>query len=380
MSKKQKTSKKGKTKKLGIILLVEVLVLIALIGGYAWYYVNHMLNKMERPDDPVEKEEIEVSENVTEEMEGYTTIALFGLDTREPIDMTKKGMAHSDAVIIASINNKTKEVRLVSVYRDCFLEIANGYTGNTQKFTHAYFLGGPVCSVETLNKNLDLNITDYVSVDFKALTNAIDALGGVTINVKNKELNNLNHNLEEQIEVTGIASEGVWSAGEQTLNGAQATAYARIRKVGNQDYERTQRQRAVISAMIDKAKKSDIATITNVINEIFPQIATNMTNKEIISLATSIFDYELGDNTGFPLAHETPTLGSKGSVVVPTDLLSNVKALHEFLYPEDTEYSPSAEVQRISAAITSETGYGDMFTEDKSTEEPTQTNGEKDAQ
>ena len=105
-------------------------------------------------------------------------------------------------------------------------------TPSTQKYTHAYFLGGPTCAVETLNKNLDLNIKDYVSVNFEALAKAIDALGGVTINVKEKELNNLNHNLEEQVEVTGIASEGVWSAGEQTLNGTQATAYARIRKVG----------------------------------------------------------------------------------------------------------------------------------------------------
>ena len=364
--------KKTKNKKLGLILFLEILIFIGLVAGYAWYYVNHTLNKMGREDTP--KEEINVSDAVTDTMaEKYTTIALFGLDTRDNADMTKEGVAHSDAVIIASINNETKEVKLVSVYRDCFLEMARP-TPSTQKFTHAYFLGGPICSVETLNKNLDLNITDYVSVDFKALTNAIDALGGITIDVKSNELNNLNKNLQEQVEVTGIVSDGVWSAGEQTLNGTQATAYARIRKVGNGDFERTQRQRAVIAAMIEKAKESDLSTITDVINEVFPQIATNMTNKEIISLATTIFDYKLADNIGFPLANQTPTLGSKGSVVVPCDLLSNVKHLHEFLYPEDTTYTPSAEVQRISAEITNETGYGDEFTDDRTTEAPTQTN------
>ena len=369
MSKSRK--KKSSNKRLGLILFFEIIVFAGLVAGYAWYYVNHALDLIVSDETP--KEEIDVSDAVTETMEEYTTIALFGLDTRQNVDMTKEGMAHSDAVIIASINNNTHEVRLVSVYRDCFLEMARPEP-STQKFTHAYFLGGPICAVETLNKNLDLDITDYVSVDFKGLSNAIDALGGVTIDVKSNELNNLNRNLQEQIRVTGIASDGVWSAGEQTLNGAQATAYARIRKVGNGDFERTQRQRAVISAMVKKAKESNLNTVTELINTIFPQIATNMSKSQIIDLAKNIFDYELGDNVGFPLANETPTLGSKGSVVVPCDLISNVQHLHEFLYPEDTTYTPSSEVTRISQAITAETGYGDEFTEDKSTEEPTQTN------
>lgn len=368
-----KSRKKKKSKRLIIILLTEVLILIALAIGFAIHYFNHAYDSVQ-VDESVDKEDIDVSDAVTEVMEQkYMTIALFGLDARENVDMTKAGASRSDAIVIASINNETKEVKLVSVYRDAFLETATSNPTNI-KVTEAYMVGGPVCSIETLNKNLDLNITDYVSVDFTALTKAIDALGGVTINVKEKELNNLNHNLEEQIEVTGIASEGVWSAGEQVLNGAQATAYARIRKVGNNDFERTQRQRAVISAMISKAKQADLATVNKIIEEVFPLIATNLTKKQLLSLASNLFEYKLGDNTGFPLANETPTLGSKGSVVVPADLLSNVKHLHEFLYPEDTEYTPSGEVQRISASITNETGVYDEFTEDKSTEEPTATN------
>lgn len=370
MSKARKKMKKSK--KLLLIVLAELVVLVLLIVGYAFYYINSKTDSMQFDETP--KEEIEVSESVTDEMKGYTTIALFGLDTRDNADMTKKGVAHGDAVIIASINNDTKEVKLVSVYRDAFLEIATN-SPSTQKYTHAYFLGGPTCAVETLNRNLDLNITQYVSVDFAALTKAIDALGGVTINVKEKELNNLNKNLQEQIEVTGISSDGVWSAGEQTLNGSQATAYARIRKVGNGDFERTQRQRKVLSAMVDKAKKSDLATLNKVIDEVFPLVATNITNKEMLSFATDLLQYNLGENTGFPLANQTPTLGDKGSVVVPCDLLHNVQALHEFLYPDDKEYTPSEDVQRISANITAETGYGNEFSEEESTEQPTSTNG-----
>ena len=366
-----------KNKRLGLILLIEVLVFIGLLVGFGWYYVNSKLDKVVDETVVAEKEEIDVSDAVTEVMaEKYKTIVLFGLDNREGGDLNKAGTAHSDAIIIASINNDTKEVKLASVYRDCFLEIAKDGAG-TQKVTHAYILGGPTCSVETLNKNLDLNITDYVSVDFKALAKAIDALGGVTINVKEKELGNLNHNIEEQVEVTGIASEGVWSAGEQVLNGTQATAYARIRKVGNGDFERTQRQRKVVEAMVKKAKQSDLTTLNGLLDEIIPLVATNMSKSDILSLAKSTFDYELGDNIGFPLSNTTPNLGTqKGSVVVPADLISNVKHLHSFLYPEDVQYTPSDEVQRISAAITNETGVYDMFTDDKSTEEPTSTNSE----
>lgn len=372
MSRSRK-NKKSINKRLGIILLVEVLVFLGLILGYAWYYFNYAMNLMQTDETP--KEEIDVSEAVTETMETtYTTIALFGLDTRETnANLTSSGVAHSDAVILVSINNDTKEIRMASVYRDCFLEVATD-TPTTQKFTHAYLLGGPMCSVETLNRNLDLNITDYVSVDFMALTNAIDALGGITINVKSNEINNLNKNIEEQVRVTGKYSEGVWSSGEVTLNGTQATAYARIRKVGNGDFERTQRQRKVIEAMVEKAKQSDLATLNNVIQEVFPQVATNMTQTQILGLAKDLLEYELGDNTGFPSSNQVPNLGSKGSVVVPADLLSNVKYLHEFLYPEDTDYVPSAEVERISAAITNETGVYDEFTEEDTTEEPTQTN------
>ena len=370
-AKKMKARKRRRRKriiKICIIILAVVLLIL-------FAFVNSKLNKLVDKEQQKEKKSIEVSDAVTDAMEDqYTTIALFGLDAREGEDMTKSGTAHSDAVIIASIDNKTKDVRLASVYRDCFVEIAKDGQG-TQKFTHAYMIGGPKCSVETLNKNLDLNIKDYVAVNFEALTKAIDALGGVEINVKSKELDNLNHNLQEQIEVTGIASDGVWEAGKQTLNGAQATAYARIRKVGNGDFERTQRQRKVISAMVKKAKESDLGSLNKAIDEVLPLVATNLSKAQILSLGKSVLSYELDENEGFPLANETPTLGSKGSVVVPANLYSNVKHLHKFLYPKDEEYEVSAEVSRISDAITNETGIYDEFREDMK-EDETATNSE----
>lgn len=374
MSRSRKSNKKSVNKRLGLILLLEVLVFVGLLIGYGVYYFNNAMNLM-MTDDTVSKEDIDVSDAVTETMEEtYTTIALFGLDTREKnANLTSSGVAHSDAVILVSINNNTKEVRMASVYRDCFMEIASN-TPTTQKFTHAYLLGGPTCSVETLNRNLDLNIKDYVAVDFQALSAAIDALGGVTINVKSNEITNLNKNIEEQVQVTGKYSEGVWSEGKQTLNGTQATAYARIRKVGNGDFERTQRQRKVIEAMIAKAKQSDLATLNNVVNEVFPMVATNITKTQVLSLASGLLDYEMGESMGFPSANRTPTIGSKGSLVVAADMIHNVEYLHEFLYPEDTDYVPSDTVQRISDAIINETGVYNEFSEKHKTEEKTQTN------
>ena len=370
--------KKKKTqKKKGVKVVIKVLlVLLVLMLGAVFLFINSKLNKLVDKDQQKEKKDIEISDAVTDSMEDdYITIALFGLDARAGDDMTKSGTAHSDAVIIASIDKKTKDVRLASVYRDCFVEIASEGQG-TQKFTHAYMIGGPKCAVETLNKNLDLNIKDYVAVNFEALTKAIDALGGVEINVKSNELENLNKNLQEQIEVTGIASDGVWQSGKQVLNGAQATAYARIRKVGNGDFERTQRQRAVIKAMVKKAKESDFSTINDAINEVLPLVATNLTKGQILSLGKDVLSYDLDENEGFPLSNTTPTLGSKGSVVVPANLYSNVKHLHSFLYPNDDEYTVSDEVQRISDAISNETGVGDMFTDDTK-EAKTQTNSDE---
>lgn len=364
----------AKTRTLVITFIVELLMLASLIVGYVCYEMNRALD-MIVTDTSVQKEDIVVSDAVTETMkDNYRTIALFGVDNRDKADLTKPGSGHSDAIIIASINTDTKEVKLVSVYRDSFLEMETNSAKDNEKCTHAYFLGGPTGAIETLNKNLDLNITDYVTVDFAALTKAIDLLGGVTIDVKSNEIEMINYYINEQVRVTGIQSEGVWSAGEQTLNGTQATAWSRIRYVGNMDFERTQRQRVVIGAMIEKAKQSDLSTVTQIIGEVFPMVATNMDKKEIISLAKDVFSYSLGDNTGFPLANRPANLGAaKGDVVIPANLRSNVVYLHQFLYPEDEDYVPSSEVDRISNAITNETGVGDEFTEQNTTEEPTQT-------
>ena len=256
--------------------------------------------------------------------------------------------------MIVNINNNTKEVRIVSVYRDSFLEIESD-SSITSKVNAAYAYGGPQLAIKTLNANLDLQITDFVTVNFLGLTKAIDDLGGITIHVEDNELPMLNSAIAEQISVTGIYSDGVFTTGDLLLNGTQATAYARIRSTDQGDITRTERQRDVLSKMFQKAKSSDISTIDNIIDDVFPEIATSLSKDEIKELAKSVFDYQIVDTVGFPFAYTAMTHETKGAVLVPADLSANVSALHGYLFNE-TGYVPTANVQNISAEISSETG------------------------
>ena len=272
-------------------------------------------------------------------------------------DVTNLGQGtRSDAIMIASINNETKEVKIVSIYRDTLLEIEND-SGITAKVNAAYSYGGPQLAIKTLNANLDLQITDFVTVNFLGLTKAIDDLGGITVHVEENELPILNLAITEQIAVTGIYSDGVFTTGDLLLNGTQATAYARIRSTDQGDITRTERQRDVLSKAFAKAKASDLATIDSVIDDVFPQIATSLTEEEIKALAKAVFEYQMGDTVGFPFAYTPTTHETKGSIIVPADLASNVSALHEFLFGE-VGYVPTSKVQGISSSIQNETGIG----------------------
>lgn len=353
--------------KWGIALVVEIFLVVLLVIGYVNLYVDSKLDKRK----VTEIDNIHVNEGINPLVEEYTTIVLFGVDSR---DGTLLEGNRTDSIMIASINNKTKEVKLVSIYRDTVLEVQDTEGNFITKVNSAYAYGGPKMAMDTLNANLDLNITAFVTVDFIGLTKAIDALGGVTVSVEADELDTLNMALAEQIAVNGIYSDGVWETGEILLNGAQATAYARIRSTDQGDITRTERQREVLGQMIAKAKKSDLSTINNIIDDVFTNIETSINNKEMKSLAKSLFSYELGDSVGFPIQL---TLGEYDgmSVIISQDLSENVTALHRFLY--DTEnYVPSSYVRGISENISSQTGiYGNgpvMLPTEQTTEQTTE--------
>jgi LCP family protein required for cell wall assembly len=347
-SSKKKAAKK---KRRMMIFAAEILLLLVLVAGF---YVVRQLDKIQNPENS-DPDQVETNENLSDEtietMSGYTNVALFGLDTRKAGQLGKGN--RSDTMIIASINNDTKQVKLVSVYRDTYLDLTNG---KFNKCNGAYNAGGPVQAITMLNRNLDLDIEYYVSVDFAALTKVVDLLGGIYIDVDEAEIEHLNNYTEETSKVTGVSTTKLTQTGLQLLDGVQATSYCRIRYTAGDDYKRTERQREVIMELVNTAKKSDISQINDIINAVFPMIATNYSNDQLISLASEMIGYEIVDTTGFPFEKTSVTVSGKGSCVVPIDLADNVKQLHEYLF-EDYDYTPSSEVQSISDEITKETGY-----------------------
>ena len=346
-SRKKKANQK---KKRMIIFGVEIFALLALLVGF---YVVRQLDKIQKPQ--VDQKQIEVNEDIQEEtvqtMSGYTNIALFGLDTRKAGQLGKGN--RSDTMIIASINNDTKEVKLVSVYRDTYLDLTNG---KFNKANAAYSAGGPQQAISMLNKNLYLDIHYYVSVDFAALTETVDLLGGIYIDVDEAEITHLNNYTVETSQVTGVNTNKLTQTGLQLLDGVQATSYCRIRYTAGDDFKRTERQREVIIEIVSTAKKADISKINEIVNTVFPMIATNYSNDELLAMAPELMGYDIVDTVGFPFDRETDTISGKGSCVIPVNMENNVRQLHEYLF-NNYSYTPSSEIKAISEKITADTGY-----------------------
>ena len=294
-------------------------------------------------------------------MSGYYQIALFGVDSRSK--NLSKGDNRSDTIIIACVDKKTHEVKLCSVYRDSYLNLGNDKYG---KCNGAFAAGGATNAISMLNMNLDLAITDYVVVGFTGLIDIIDALGGVWVDVQQNEINHLNN---YQISIVGTTTDNinyyaeagkdyipVKEPGRQLLNGLQATAYCRIRYVGN-DWGRTERQRTVIAAAIEQAKKMDAGTLIKILNsDVFSEFSTSLDVAFITDVLTNISDYEIVSSEGFPSMDMLTcgNIGSKGSCVVPISLETNVTWLHELLF-NDTDYQCTEAVKKYSAQIYTET-------------------------
>lgn len=348
--KRRKLTKKQRQKRKLIIFLMELLLLGVLL---ALLYIVSIFGKMDINDFEESEAGIntDISNDTLETLEGYTNIALFGIDNRSTNSYEEKGV-HTDSIIIASIDNKTKDVKLVSVYRDTHLSVGNGKYG---KANSAYARGGVKQAVQMLNTNLDLDIQEYVCVDWAALVEAIDALGGVEIEITKAEIKHLNQYIKDINLHVGTDSEKITEPGLQTLNGTQATAYARIRYTAGNDFKRSSRQRLVLEAMLNEAKDADIATLLDICDKVFDDISTSLRLTEILDLAKDVKSYNIASTTGFPFKMTTKELASDSSAVVPVGLSNNVIQLHEYLFDE-TDYEPSETVQAISDAIIYRTG------------------------
>ena len=342
-----------------VMFALEIIVLVVLMGGL---FVYAKLGKLNH--ETINEEELDVNESVTENqvMKGYTTIALVGIDSR---DDKLKSDWNSDTMIIASINNDTKKVKLVSVYRDTYLCLGEDEDGNNSYglANSAYCTGGAKKMINMLNKNLDMNISDFVTVNFQAVAETVELLAGIDVEMKKEEVIHLNNYCVETSEVTGMDYTPLKEIeGVHHLNGVQAVAYARIRKTSGNDFRRAARQREVIYKIVEKAKNSSIATLNTVLDKIFPMIYTSLTEKEILSMGMDMLSYDIEDQTGFPFDHlygDTVKEAMDGvDCVLPITLESNVIKLHEFLYPEDS-YVPSNEVKTYSQEIIDKSGFGE---------------------
>ncbi|MCR4743609.1 MAG: LCP family protein [Lachnospiraceae bacterium] len=354
MAKRRRRRKKGRMKAL---IAVEAAVMLALI------IVLFVIWKLDLADTGNKKSVIEATLNDEVQaqiedddngwnMSGYTNVALFGVDSRD--GNLDKG-ARTDTIIIASLNEKTGDIKICSVFRDTYLNIGND---TYNKANSAYSHGGPDQAVQMLNTNMDLDIDQYITVDFKALVDTIDALGGVEVDVTEEEISFLNDYQIGTAEETGDTIINVKNAGLQTLNGLQATSYCRIRYTKGDDFKRAERQRTVLMQVAEKLKAASVTEINDVIDVVFPEIKTSFSKDELVAYAAKAAGFTVTAQSGFPADNSTGTMGDAGSCVVANDFAANVEALHEFLYG-DSEYSPSSTVEDISSKISSDkTRYG----------------------
>lgn len=340
-SRKRQARKQKKKKRRKLIFALEVLVLLIIAGGL---FAAVQLNRMEH----VNLSDILVNSGISKS--GYRNIALFGVDSREG-DL--ESGTNSDTIIVCSINNKTGNIKLASVYRDTYLDNTNG---EYRKATECYAGGGAERAINMLNKNLDLDITDFVTVDFKAIVKMVDLIGGIELDVTEEELQWLNGYCVENQQVVGGEYTPLTSAGYQHLTGIQALAYCRIRYTEGWDYKRTERQREVLGKIFAKAQSQGVTSLISIATGMMDNIATSLNTAEIISLVSGISKYTIEETYGFPYEKST-TVISAGDVVVPVNLAANVKQLHLDLFG-DTDYTPSATVQEISNKIVSDTGIG----------------------
>ena len=346
--KKWRSYEKRKKKKHPVrSFFLALLVVIVALSGALLIYMRSLLQTV----DSVDLEnalESSISPQVRQDrtMAGYQNIALFGVDSREQ-DLLS-GDNRSDTIMICSVNKKTGETRLVSVYRDTLLNIGGG---DYRKCNAAYAYGGPQQAVAMLNSNLDLNITDFVTIGFEGLAETIDALGGIDLEITEEEMEYMNSYMDDMYYEIGTEYEEVTDWGMQHLSGIQATAYCRIRYTEGDDFRRAERQRTVLMLTMEKAKKANPVRLAAAAGAVLGRTATSLSSTELMLFILRARMMDITESTGFPTEEDRMFATINGeSCVVPYYLTTNVKKLHRTLFDQD-EYEPSPTVEEINENI-----------------------------
>lgn len=351
MGKHSEENPKTKSKALKIFLriLLAILIIIVILAGVAAGLVANKLGKINIEE--IDKTAIGISEETKEELSGYRNIALLGIDSRAD----DYGLGNrSDCIIIASMDQKTKNIKLLSVYRDTYMQVEEHGKQVLDKVTHAYSYGGAQNTLKSLNTNLDLNISEYLTVNFDAVIAAVDAMDGVTIDIDSSELKYINDYIDATSKSSGIKSSSITKAGKQKLDGVQAVAYSRIRYTAGGDYKRTERMRTVIEAMLSKAKTLSVGQLNKLVDTILPRVSTNISATEILGLIPSIASFNITDSLGWP--YETKGITLDRWYGVPVTLESNVEQLHKEVFGQ-ADYTVNDTIKSISNQIIKKTNY-----------------------
>lgn len=345
----RKKKKMNKGLKIFLIILLVLVIFILGLGVAGYTFVNGKIGKMQKEN--IDTTAVGINEETKQELKGYRNIALLGIDSRAD----DYGLGNrSDCMIIASINQETNAVKLISVYRDTYVYVTENGTKRLDKITHAYSYGGAQNTLKSLNEAMDLNITEFVTVNFDAVIAAVDSLGGVYIDIDESEIKYVNDYIDATSESSRVKSSHITHSGRQKLDGVQAVSYTRVRYTAGGDYKRTERMRTVVEAMLSKAKTLNVGQLNSFADTILPKIRTNISTSEIWGLIPKLASFKVTESIGWP--YDTKGITLDRWYGVPVTLKSNVERLHKEAF-EQEDYEASDTVKEMSAAIVKKTGY-----------------------
>ena len=324
----RKKKKMNKGLKIFLIILLILFIIVAGLGVAGYTFVNGKIGKMQKEN--IDTTAVGINEETKQELKGYRNIALLGIDSRAD----DYGLGNrSDCMMIASINQETNEIKLISVYRDTYVYVMENGTKRLDKITHAYSYGGAQNTLKSLNEAMDLNITEFVTVNFDAVIAAVDSLGGVYIDIDKSEIKYVNDYIDATSESSGVKSSHITHAGRQKLDGVQAVSYTRVRYTAGGDYKRTERMRTVVEAMLSKAKTLNVGQLNSFADTILPKIRTNISTSEIWGLIPKLASFKVTESIGWP--YDTKGITLDRWYGVPVTLQSNVERLHKEAFEQE---------------------------------------------
>ena len=347
--KKQKKKKKHTVLKIIIALAMLLVIAAAVVVGYVYNWVGEEFDLMNHID--INKEKLAITDEAEKNLKDYRNILILGIDKRKGQDIE---ICRSDAMIIVSIHKKTGKVKMVSVVRDSFLQLDEKGELIIDKLTHAHAFGGPENTMRAINRNLDLNIKEFIRIDWQTVADTVDSLGGLELEVHESEIKQMNKYIKD----TNKSLEGdkteIKKAGKQTLNGIQTVTYCRIRK-SDGDKERAGRYRTALVAAINKMRKAGPKVIDKTADTVLPQITTNISSESLRQMLIKYYNMKIEDSVGWPYTWDGALINGVW-YDVPITLISNNEDLYKDVFGQD-KYEPSDKVKEIHEQIIMESGY-----------------------